>query len=81
MGCNTTLELHFRNDHLDLFPDNHGGISDKHGERFHQNISEMEKNIVKANGVQKYYPITAGSYDPETKDRGKSRKYIPQYVS
>ena len=29
--------------HLDFFPDNLGDVSDEHGERFHQDISVIEK--------------------------------------
>jgi hypothetical protein len=28
---------------LDFLPENCGAVSDEHGERFHQNISSMEK--------------------------------------
>jgi hypothetical protein len=28
---------------LDFFPDNLGAVSDEHGERFHQDIANMEK--------------------------------------
>jgi hypothetical protein len=28
---------------MDFFPDNMGSVSDEHGERFHQDISVMEK--------------------------------------
>jgi len=28
---------------LDFFPENCGAVSDEHGERFHQDISSMEK--------------------------------------
>jgi hypothetical protein len=39
MGCNMSLKVHF----LDLFPENLGAVSDEHGERFHQDIYNMEK--------------------------------------
>jgi hypothetical protein len=38
-----SLKLHVFHSHLDFFPSNLGGISDKHGGRFHQNISITEK--------------------------------------
>jgi hypothetical protein len=41
-----THSLHF---HLDLFPTNLGDASDEHDERFHQDISTMEKYKVKWN--------------------------------
>ena len=41
--CNISLKIHFLHSHLDFLPPNLGAISDKHGERFHQDISTMEK--------------------------------------
>ncbi|KAH9632283.1 hypothetical protein HF086_010208 [Spodoptera exigua] len=43
LGCNMSLKIHFLDSHLDFFPDNLGAVSDEHGERFHQDISDMEK--------------------------------------
>jgi len=43
MGCNMSLKIHFLDSHLDFFPENLGKVSDKHGERFHQDIMAMEK--------------------------------------
>jgi hypothetical protein len=43
MGCNTSLKVHFLDSHLDFFPENLGAVSDEHGERFHQDIPNMEK--------------------------------------
>jgi len=43
LGCNTSLNIHFLQSHLDFFPENCGAVSDEHGERFHQDISSMEK--------------------------------------
>ena len=37
------LKLHFLHTHLDYFPENLGDFSEEQGERFHQDISEMEK--------------------------------------
>jgi hypothetical protein len=34
-----SLKVH----HIDFFPENLGAVSDEHGERFHQDISNMEK--------------------------------------
>ena len=38
-----SLRIRFVESHLDLFPENHGEVSDEHGERFHQVIVTMEK--------------------------------------
>ena len=43
MGCDMTLRVHFLNSHLYFFPENLGAVSDEHGQRFHQEISTMEK--------------------------------------
>jgi hypothetical protein len=43
LGCNTSLKIHFLHSHLDFFPENCGAVSDEHRERFHQEISSMEK--------------------------------------
>lgn len=43
MKCNMSLKIHFLHSHLDFFPANLGAVSDEQGERFHQDISTMEK--------------------------------------
>ncbi|UYV80001.1 hypothetical protein LAZ67_18001373 [Cordylochernes scorpioides] len=43
LGVNMSLKIHFLHSHLDFFPDNLGAVSDEQGERFHQDISSMEK--------------------------------------
>jgi hypothetical protein len=43
LGCNMSLKIHFLHSHLDFFPENLGDVSDEHGERFHQDISIMER--------------------------------------
>ncbi|UYV61239.1 hypothetical protein LAZ67_1004007 [Cordylochernes scorpioides] len=45
LGCNMSLKIHFLHSHLDFFPDNLGAVSDEHCERFHQDISSMEKRV------------------------------------
>ncbi|GBM00704.1 hypothetical protein AVEN_150879-1 [Araneus ventricosus] len=42
-GCNMSLKIHFLDSHLNFFPDHCGQVSDEHGERFHQDIANMEK--------------------------------------
>ena len=42
MGATTSIKLHFLYSNLDRFPENLGDLSDEQGERFHQDISEME---------------------------------------
>ena len=36
-----SLKLHFLHSHLDFFPEN-ADVTEEHGERFHQDIDEME---------------------------------------
>jgi hypothetical protein len=45
MGCNMSLKIHFLLPHLDILPPILGAVSDKHGEKLHQNILNMEKRI------------------------------------
>jgi hypothetical protein len=41
-----SMKLHFLNSHPDFFPKNLGEVSNEHNERFHQDISIMEKWFV-----------------------------------
>lgn len=43
LGCSMSLKLHFLHSHLDFFPENLGAVSEEQGERFHQDIKEMER--------------------------------------
>ena len=43
MGYKMSLKIHFLHLHLDFFPSNCGDVSDKHRERFHQDITVMKK--------------------------------------
>jgi len=43
LGCNMSLKIHFLHSHMDFFPENCGAVSDEHGERFHQDISSIQK--------------------------------------
>lgn len=43
LGCNMSIKIHFLHSHLDYFPENLGDVSEEQGERFHQDIKEMEK--------------------------------------
>ena len=42
LGANMSIKLHFLHNHLDRFPVNCGDVSDEQGERFHQDIKDME---------------------------------------
>ncbi|GFX88832.1 uncharacterized protein TNCV_2575391 [Trichonephila clavipes] len=43
LGCNMGVKVHFLHSHLDYFPGNHGAVREEQGERFHQDIKEMER--------------------------------------
>jgi hypothetical protein len=43
LGCNMSLKIYFLHPHLDFFPQNLGTVSDEHGDRFHQDIAQMEQ--------------------------------------
>ena len=43
LGCNMSVKLHFLHSHVDFFPANLGDVSEEQGERFHQDIKDMEK--------------------------------------
>ncbi|GBM24149.1 hypothetical protein AVEN_167552-1 [Araneus ventricosus] len=41
MECNMLLKIHFLNSHLEFFPKDLVSVSDEHGERLHQDISNI----------------------------------------
>lgn len=43
LGCNISVKLHFLHLHIDFFLENLGDVSEEQGERFHQDIKDMEK--------------------------------------
>ena len=43
LGCNMSLKVHFLDSHLDVFPKNLGAVSEEQGERFHQDMKELER--------------------------------------
>ena len=42
LGCNMSIKMHYLFSHMDRFPENLGSVSDDQGERFHQDLKEME---------------------------------------
>ena len=44
LGCRMSLKIHFLHSHLDFFPPNLGTVSDEQGERFHQDILQIEQH-------------------------------------
>jgi hypothetical protein len=43
LGYNMSLKLHFLHSHPEYFPDNLGTFSEEQGERFYQDLKEMER--------------------------------------
>ncbi|GBM46245.1 hypothetical protein AVEN_224811-1 [Araneus ventricosus] len=43
LGCSMSLKVHFLDLRLDYFPENLGAVSEEQGERFPQDIKEMER--------------------------------------
>ena len=43
IGAEMNIKIHFLHSHLDRFPENLGALSDEQGERFHQDVKEMEE--------------------------------------
>ena len=42
LGCNMSVNMHKLFSHMDRFPENLGSMSDEPGERFNQDLKEME---------------------------------------
>ena len=42
LGCNMSVKMHYLFSHMDRFPENLGSMSDVQGERFYQDMKEME---------------------------------------
>jgi hypothetical protein len=43
LGCKMGVKVHFLHSHIEYFPENLGHFSEEQGERFHQDIKEMEE--------------------------------------
>jgi len=43
LGCSMRLKVHVLASHLDYYPENLGAVSEEQGERFYQDIKEMER--------------------------------------
>lgn len=43
LGCSMSVKIHFLHSHLDFFPENLGAVSEEQGERFHQDVRDMER--------------------------------------
>jgi hypothetical protein len=64
MGITMSLKIHFLNSHLERLTEHGytlGQVSDEQGERFHQEIAQIEKNF-KSSAVQHGYAGMLGDY-------------------
>ena len=42
-GCKMSLKVHFLHSHIEYFPENLGAYSEEQGERFHQDVRDIER--------------------------------------
>jgi hypothetical protein len=69
-----SLKIHFLDSHLDFFPDDLGTVSEKHGERFHQDIFALERGYQRQTSARMLpdYCWTMKRDVPDAKHRRKS---------
>jgi hypothetical protein len=65
-----SLKLHFFHSHLNFFPPNLGAVSDEHGEKFHQDIAQVERRY---NGkrIEEMLADYCWTLQRETSEEGK----------
>jgi len=76
LGCRMSVKMHFLDSHLDYFPANLGAYSEEQGERFHQDISEMECRYQGRWNVNMMadYCWSISRHNPEAEHKRKSIK-------
>ncbi|KYN17580.1 hypothetical protein ALC57_10132 [Trachymyrmex cornetzi] len=62
LGCLMNLKLHFLDSHISYFPENLGDYSEEQGERFHQDLKEIERRWQGKWDVNMMAETTVGSY-------------------
>ena len=81
LGANMSIKVHFLHNHLDRFPENCGDVSDEQGERFHQDIKEMETRYQgrwDARMMTDYcWSIKRDNPDGEDSCQSRKRKFLP----
>ena len=45
-GANIIIKMHYLSSHVNEIPENLGAVSDEQGERFHQDIKDMEERYL-----------------------------------
>jgi len=77
MKCKMPLKLHFLDSHLDFLPQNLEELSDEQSERFHRNISIIEKRFMgrRTCGILAEYCLSIVAENPQVGyERKRSRK-------
>ena len=80
LGCLMSYKIHFLHSHLDYFPENLGDYSEEQGERFHQDIKEMERRYQGRWDVNMMADY-CWALKRETNMQGKKRKRNPLHRS
>lgn len=63
MSCKMSLKVYMLHTHLDKFKSNIGGYSEKQGERFHQDISDLKRRSKKSDyDFSKIYIYTKANF-------------------
>ncbi|GFV91345.1 uncharacterized protein TNCV_898621 [Trichonephila clavipes] len=86
-----SVKVHFLHSHLDYFPENLGAVSEEQGERFHQDIKEMERRYqgrwnnsgasVRRPGVDRKCITTKSQNRYLAKTDRRNRKSAPRLLS
>ena len=74
LGCSMSLNVHFLASHLDYYPENLGAVREEQGERFHQDIKEMERRYQGRWNVMAYYCWTLRRDESQAAHKRKSSK-------
>ena len=81
LGCNMSIKLRFLHCHLTHFPEDLGAVSDKQGERFHQDLKIMEEDYQGRWDVHMmadyYWSIKRDSPQVEHSRKSYKRKFLP----
>jgi len=80
LKCLMNVKLHFLDSHLNYFPENLGDYSEEQGERFHQDLKEIEKRYQgrwNINMMADYCWLLKREIEP---DRGSKRVRDPLHL-
>ncbi|KAJ4445011.1 hypothetical protein ANN_06810, partial [Periplaneta americana] len=74
IGCNMSVQVHFLHSHLNYFPDNLGDFSEEQGERFHQDIKNMECAVSSTQKFLVQQHITTSKHQANKQLNSKQRQ-------